>query len=302
MIKKIVTLVVFLVMLSSSHALALSRGFEAYSYRPATDNGYYFTLWGSENLESHKYALGTVAVYAYRPLQLTRSGGGRLQGIIDNSLVQHFYAAIGVMDPWLSIGIDIPVGWWLDYRNPNVAGSAFGNKMALGDIRFNFKSEFLDINRYKVGIALVPYLSLPTGFGDVFMGSEGISGGGLLVFEAEPLSMWKIVLNTGIETTPKYDLRNMEKRFQYILSAGMSFTVSQYMEIVAEIKSQTRLSSPYSEKVESPVEALGGVKWTLGNSGFKALLGGSGGILKGSSAPAFSVFGGLSFSSRNRQK
>jgi len=296
-------LLIFLsIFLFQFRAFAFSSGFEAYSYRPATDDGPYFTVWGTKNIDQFDFSLGTTAVYAYRPLQLTSPAGGRLQGIINNSLIQHFHGHVGLFDQWLSLGLDVPVGLWLKYANPNVAGAGFSNKMAIGDIRLNLKTEFLDVDKYKVGIGLVPFLSIPTGYGRYFMGYSNVSGGGLLTLEAKPFSSWSFSINTGVEVNPKYDLRNMEKKYQYILNAGLALKITKSLSAVAEVSSMTRLTSPYSERVESPVEARGGLKWNVGQSGLVLNLGGSGGIVYGSGVPRYSIFGGLSYSSWKRTK
>jgi len=92
-----------------TQVFALTKGFEAISLRPATDGGPYIGIWGSENLGQWQWELGTLGVYAYRPLQLTVNGN-RARGILDNTIVQHFYGQLGIFDRWLSLGFDLPMG------------------------------------------------------------------------------------------------------------------------------------------------------------------------------------------------
>lgn len=122
----------------SAKSFALTKGFQAISLSPATDGGPYIGIWGSRNLDQWKWEAGTLAVYAYRPFQLTQNGN-RARSILDNTIVQHFYGHVGLIDQWLSIGFDLPMGWWADFKDPNVATATNQNKVVVGDININLK-------------------------------------------------------------------------------------------------------------------------------------------------------------------
>jgi outer membrane protein OmpA-like peptidoglycan-associated protein len=298
--KKILLLAALLLIsiVSSSQVFALTKGFEAMSLRPVTDGGPYIGIWGSENMKQLEWEAGTLAVYAYRPLQLTQNGN-RVRGILDNTLVQHFYGQFGIVDQWLSMGFDIPIGWWAQFRDPNVAAAVNQNKLVFGDIYVNFKSELVTSKHF--GFAIRPFLTIPTGYGREFFGNGGVTGGGTLIGEFKPLDIWAISLNAGVQARSKFNFRDIEKSNQLELGLGTAIQVTKPVSIVFEVASATRLSGPFSEKVESPTEARGAVKWAIGESGFLANLGGTAGIVRGSVAPTYSVFAGFSFSPRRRR-
>ncbi len=268
------------------------------SLRPATDGGPYVGVWGSENLNQLEWEAGTLAVYAYRPLQLTQNGR-RARGILDHTLVQHFYGQFGIVDQWLSLGFDIPLGWWAQFRDPNVAAATNQNKIVFGDIYVNFKSKLVKTKLF--GFAIRPFVSIPTGFGKEFFGNGGVIGGGTLIGEFNPFNIWSLSLNAGVQVRNEFNFRDIEKSNQLEFGIGTAIQVTKPVSIVLEVASSTRLSGPFTEKVESPTEARGAIKWAIGKSGFLASLGGTAGIVKGSGAPTYSAFAGFSFSPRRRK-
>ena len=278
---------------------ALTKGFQAISLYPATDGGPYIGIWGSQNLDQLEWELGTLGVYAYHPLQLTR-GGARARGILDNTLVQHFYGQFGIVDRWLSMGVDVPMGWWVQFRDPNVAAARNQNKLAVGDIIVNFKSEFVRTSKF--GLALRPFITIPTGYGREFFGNGGVTGGGTIIAEVKPVSIWSLSLNAGVQGREEFDFRDIKKDTQLELGLGTAIQVSKPVSIVAEVATTTRFMDPFAEKVETPTEVRGAIKWAIGKSGFLANLGGTAGIVKGSGAPTYSVFAGLSFSPRRKTR
>ena len=300
--KKIIFLLILVVtlMLVGGSAFALDRGLEASQLRPAADNGSYFGVWDSKTMYKFEWRAGTFFTYEYRPLQLT-AGGARVQGIIDNTLIQHLYGSFGIFDKWLSIGFDLPVGWWVDFRNPNVAGSTSGNNMALGDLRINFKSCLYQSRCKRFGVALVPFIDIPTGYGSTFFGNGTVNGGGFLVLDARPFKRFKFSLNAGVSGRSTYNFRNIERRIQLLLGLGASYRVSRNVSLNAEIHSQARLTGIYQEVVESPTEILTGVKWKLGQTGLVASFGGGMGITHGSMSPQVRLFTGLSYTPIKRK-
>lgn len=198
------------------------------------------------------------------------------------------------------MGFDLPMGWWADFRDPNIATATNQNKLAVGDIIVNFKSEFVKSKYF--GLALRPFITIPTGYGRELFGNGTVSGGGDLIFEMTPHEYVSFSLNLGVDARDKFVFRNIEKSQQFNMGLGTSIKIIDPVSIVAEVAASTRLADPFENKVESPAEFRGGVKWKIGKTGLLATAGGTAGIMRGSGAPTFSVFAGLSFSPRRREK
>lgn len=299
MIRKIGFCFFIVFFLQVGEARAVTNGFEVLSLRPATDNGHYFGVWGSQTLDQGRWVFGTLATYGYRPFQLTNNGQ-RVDGILDHTLVEHFLGSVGIFDRWLEAGLDVPVGWWLKFKDPDIVGASWESKLALGDIRLNVKSQFVDIDEHKVGLALVPFISFPTGKGGYYFGNGGFSGGGILAFEGRPHERINIALNAGIMAKRKFDFRNIEKGNQLTGGLGMALDITSNLAVSAEASIKTKLSKPFDNTVETPVEALGGVKYAAGKTGLVISAGGGAGIIRGAEVPKFRAILGLGFDPSRR--
>ncbi|MBU0505580.1 MAG: OmpA family protein [bacterium] len=297
--KKIIACVVIILSILSTSAYALDNGLEASQFRPVTDNGSYFGTWDSNNLYQKEWRLGTFMTYEYRPFQLTRNGN-RQQGIIDNSIIQHLTGSYGIFDKWLSVGFDLPVGWLVDYRNPNVAGSAFSNDMAIGDLRINLKSQLYGSHCKKFGLAFIPFIDIPTGYGSKFFGNGTVQGGGFIALDYKPWRKVSFSLNLGMTGRSTYNFRDIERKLQLMWSLAAKYKFNRKWSLNTEILSQTRLTGIYSEAVESPTEWLAGVKYKIGETGLTASLGTGMGITHGSMSPRFRVFTGLTYTPLKR--
>lgn len=293
------SLIIFSGVFFTIPANALTKGFEAMSFRPAADGGPYFMVYGSRNLEQWQWDVGTVGTYAYRPFQLTVAGA-RAQGIIDHSLVQHVYGSVGLIDRWLEVGFEVPVGWWVRWTNPNIAGSTAQNKQAIGDIEVHFKTQLLDPDDYKVGLAVLPFVSIPTGYGKYFFGNGNFAGGGKLIFEVRPIDRLDIALNAGVYAREHFDFRDIEQSHQILYGLGAAFDINNNLSLVGEFNGKTRLSGPFSEARESPAEVLGGFKYAVSDTGLTINGGGGAGVIRGAGAPTVRAFLGVNYQSPKR--
>jgi len=287
--------------LSASKGSALTKGFEASSFHPAVDGGPYFTVYGTEALDQWQWVIGTMGNYSYHPLQLVQNGQ-RLRGIIDHEIMQDVHGAVGLVGRWLQFGVDVPIAWWLNYTDPNTAGSTSQNKMAMGDVQINLKSELLELKKHHVGLALLPFIQLPTGSGKYFAGNGGVAGGGKLLFEAKPLDRWNIALNAGALARERYTLSNVVQSHQLLYGLGTSVGITKNLSLAAEVTGRARLAKLFKNKEETPLEADGGLKYTFGDSGITVDGGGGAGIIRGSGAPTFRAFLQLAYRSPVREK
>ena len=77
----------------SLDARALTRGLSSSTFRPTSDNGTYFGVWDGSKLNPLEWRVGTYLTYENQPFQIT-TAGARVQGITDNSVIQHFTTRI----------------------------------------------------------------------------------------------------------------------------------------------------------------------------------------------------------------
>lgn len=299
--KQFFTLIFVLGLLTPNFSFAASDGFDSTFFFPTNDDSEYLSVWGTTKSKKGDVFLGTTLSYGYRPLQLVQNGT-RQQGILDHAVTEYFYGSFAIFDQWLSVGLNVPVVYWAKFKNPNIAGSTYQNKAALGDIRLNLKTTLLSTTDHKFGLAIIPFLGIPTGSGEEYYGYKKISGGSQIALEYQPVSSISFAVNSGLEANSEFDLRNMKRQLQFLLSGAARVNLSNYVKVVGEVQSVTRLKGLYKERVESPVEALGSVHWQIPSTPIKTHIGGGGGIVHGSSAPQYRIFGGLAYSTAQERK
>ncbi len=175
MSEKTSSFLLILVLLLSSSGLHAANRFSLLHSRPAPGSGEFFTLLESKTLSQWDWAAGTAFTYGHLPLKATNIN------IVRDHINQHVYGAIGLTD-WLDFSIDLPVTWFSRLTNPDTGAGPI-NKVGLGDIQLTARVELLDRDRFAFGIGIAPFITVPTGDASSFMGDEGVTGGGKLIFD-----------------------------------------------------------------------------------------------------------------------
>ena len=283
-----------LFLLLSFKADALTKGFSANSFYPTVDGGPYINVYDSSTLGWGGYIESTYMTYAYHPVQFV-TGTSRKRGIIDHEFVQTLSFAFGLPDDHIQIGGFVPMAWALNWRNPAVSGSPGGNKLCMGDIELNAKIKLIDIKKYRVGAAIMPFVGIPTGRGSYYFGNGAISGGGRAILEINPIDPFHVSLNTGFLFRNEYKYLTTTVKHQLIWGLGMAYDITNKWTIDWEINGRAKLADLYAKKDDSQTETTAGVKYSVGN-GLVISGGAAGGIVYGFGVPKFRVFAGVSYS------
>jgi OmpA-OmpF porin, OOP family len=279
---------------------ARTTGTEASFFHPTIDGGPYFSLYGSEALGQTQWTFGTMANYSYRPFQYIQNGQ-RVRGIVDHDLTQDFTASVGLIGRWLTLGIDVPVGWWLKFIDPNVTDPTPQNKIVMGDVELAFKSEFVELQEHRIGFAVLPFITLPTGDGKYFNGAGNVTGGGKLILEFLPYDRWHIALNVGTLFREKFVISNIEEHHQLLYGVGTAVDIIENLSAAFEVTGRAKLTGLFAHKEESPLEGDAGVKYAFGDSGFSIMGGGGAGFIRGAGAPTYRLFLGMSYRSKGEE-
>ena len=283
--KKIIILVLFSALFSVG-AYSAQNGFEVMSFSPATDNGNYLSVWDSHIIDRGEWFFGTTFDYSYRPLQTTINGV-RDYSILDNVFEEHLYSSVGIIKDRLEVGIDVPVGWRLDYRNQN--------KMSLGDILLNTKVSLLNMEKSGVGISVLPFISVPTGKSDYFFGNGVMTAGASLITEVNPVDSVFVAMNLGLLAKKSYVLRDINDTSKLTGGLGVAVAATNNLNVSADLLFKTRLSGVFREKEETPVELLTGVKYAIADTGFVVNGAVGGGLINGTGAPQYRILFGLGY-------
>ena len=259
-------LILWLFSFVPSSVFADSDQFNALFFKPATGRNQYLMLHSTDTLHKYQFQVGEYISFGYRPLEI-RDATGRIQGVIDQTLVSDFIGAVSFLD-WLQLGFDFPVALIDKFRSPNDPGTVpMSNKMGISDLRFEIKARVLDPCVYPVGLAFVPFISVPTGKNSIYIGDPGITGGLKAVLDVPVARRVGFSFNLGFQGGKKIFLRNVEYQYRMLLGAGINAKVSDSVSIFGEINSDNAFSKFFSAREMNPTEAMVGVKWDIKKTG-----------------------------------
>ncbi|MDO8494189.1 MAG: OmpA family protein [Deltaproteobacteria bacterium] len=269
--------------------------------RPALDGGRYFATDQSQTLWQMGYHVGVTGMYLFEPVELSGSGGGRRAGVVDDLYLAHVTGALGVTD-WLNIGLDVPAVVYETFYNyiyadgtqctVGLACAKRTRKAKLGDILFGFKVRLLDAERNLVGLSVQPFVTIPTGSG-YYMGGYGFfTGGAKFIVDTNIKRKVFLALNIGYQAIKenRYAPDTAFAKINDVLtvSGGAHVPLGRDFALIGEVVAETLVESPFKHKVQTPVEALAGVRFSPGNIKKLTLgFGGGMGLTAGVGAPKF---------------
>lgn len=284
-------------------AEAKVKNADVINFNPATDGGKYMTVHQSKTLSQWGFNVGMYTNYAYEPLEYADPAGRRRRGIVDDLLTADFQAAIGWTD-WFTMGINFPLIIWETFYNPNVL-AATTQKQSFwakpGDLRVEMKFRLLDIDKYHIGLAVVPFFYLPTGKSSTFLGNGMWSPGGKVVVDGNIKDRVFLSLNAGYRNyqETRYDVNNADAVIDDTMELGLGVNVriTDSWAMLGEVYSETMLSNIYGSELQSPTEFLVGGRWTPQKTakGLGVTLAGGRGITRGIGSPDIRIVAGVNY-------
>ncbi len=284
-------------------AQALIKNADVVTVNPATDGGKYITIQQSNTMPQWSYNVGGTFDYAYEPLEYADAAGNRRRGIIDDLLMMNVQGAIAWTDWWV-MGANIPMAIMETFYNPNQAATAVQKQTLwgkMGDVRLEMKFRFLDIERYHVGLSLVPFMYFPTGKSNYFLGNGMWSPGGTLVVDGDIKNRVFLSFNAGYRNYSKtrYDVNNTNAVIDdtMTLGGGINVRINDSWGVLGEAWVESVLSGFFKNQLQNPAEFLVGGRWTPQPhaKGLAVTLAGGRGITTGIGSPDFRVLLGVNY-------
>lgn len=255
-------LVVSLVVASYSyaeHSYSEEDSYDLLHARQAIGDGSFLTSYSSKTLAPLQVRGEIYSSYAHSPLRFsetdTRSGD-----IVEHLLTLHFQGAIGLIDR-LTVGFDLPTVIYNQFTDPEDANSVQDNRSAFGDLRLAAKLRLLGSEQSLFGLALVPFIDLPTGDAETFMSTDRVGGGGLLALDVSFLSRVKAAVNLGTVFRSEAERTNVVSSSELLYSGALSISVIKNLELIAELYGKTLLEDPFDDSLTSPLEAVAGLHY-----------------------------------------
>jgi outer membrane protein OmpA-like peptidoglycan-associated protein len=301
--KVFTSVVAVVVLMLTSTAASANHSPDVVNFNPTTDAGKYVTVHQSWTLPQWGFNVGAYFDYAYEPYERATAAGVRTIGIVDDLLMANVQAAIGWTD-WWSMGFNMPVALWERWFDPNlpiqnVQKETFYGRQ--GDLRIEMKFRLLDIKRYHVGLAIVPFFYFPTGKWQSYLGNGMWSPGGTLVFDADIKNRVFLALNVGYRNyaNTRYDVNNVNAVLDDTLNlgGGINVRINDSWGLYGEVYSESVIKGLFKNQLQNPAEGTAGFKFTPQKhaKGLGLTVGGGRAITKGIGSPDFRVLVGLNY-------
>lgn len=241
------------------------------------------------------FFVGGVFEYAHEPLVRVEVIDGEEQSreaVLDNIVALNLDAGLAFTN-WLRLDVAMPL--YLTSTGTDALSNGFG----VGDMRVAAMVEIVRPNGESdgsgFGLGLVPYLDIPLGNSDQFLGQGGITGGGkaALTYGLDRLTLGA---DAGIQFQPEVTaLDNLVGSDRVLLGAHIGYLFAPTFGANLEGK----VYVPFGETApadgtDTPAEVALSLKKRL-NSGLHFLAGASTAVSQGASAADFRVFLGAGF-------
>jgi len=278
-----------------------SFSLNAVHHRPTTGATGGYRVHTTETLELGEMAFGLDANFAddwfeskvFNPASTTPFDVG------DQLASFNFLMSYGLMD-WLTFNFDLPVHFFTDN---NLNGLENNWDMEPGDLLFSLKARVLDAkeNDLGIGLALIPFITAPTGQSTAFQGDASVTGGLNLAFE----KVWestRIYANTGGRLRRHEFVSLIDQvKHEFLYGLGLQQTlVSDWdLDLIAEVTGST----DFQAEISSPAEALMVLRKTCGDKIQYITSAGAGiGLNDGYGSPDWRAFGSFTVAFGGQKK
>lgn len=272
-----------------------AESFDALSFKPANDQGFYLNVEQSQTLGRKGFALGVSGDYSNDSLDLKNSSGAKLQDVIDNQIGMHIGAAFGLAD-WVNLGVGFSGTPYQQFTEPVTLAEDDGARF--GDIALDAKIRLANNKSSPIGLALVPFITFPTGSDEHFVGNGKFTGGGKLVLDTARISdRVSFSVNAGGQFRDKATLSPgaQEIGHQFLYGAGVNVGIAKSVQFVAEATGWT----PFGDFFKSNNRNLsldGALKILPGEKHRVQLIAGGGmGLMKEAGVPDWRTFVTLAY-------
>ncbi len=268
--------------------------------RPSTGQVQGYQLFTSETLPRYHLAIGLNANLASHPLEQVPPGAtSRAAGVVDRFVTTDFLVSYGILDRW-TINLDMPVNIFHDIAPTTLVPTRDRGGGDAGDLYLNSKIQIFDANKTgsHLGMAIVPFVTIPTGRESIFFGDSSVTGGAVLVGDAQ----WKsnrFYVNVGSRFRRTETYANLTVKNEWLYGAGFERPLVKKwdLDVIAEVFGSTTLTGNFiKQDISSPLEGMLILrkKW-LPNRQLVTQIGGGAGISNGYGATNYRVVAGVSY-------
>ncbi len=273
-------------------SLLQARSYDAQNLKPATDNGFYLAVESSRTLPQRKFTLGLHFDYAQEPVAQVNAANVKIQNVVARELAAHLTFAYGIL-PWFQAGLRVSAAPFITFQP--IGAAATQSRSRMSDTELNLKFRLLDHESHPIGIAVVPFVTFPTGDGGSYVGNDVVTGGGHLVIESKRIAeRFSVAANVGYQTRQAVQLASGTRADDQILyGAAANFAFHPKLDAIAEIRGRTLAGDLFGSQ-HRPIEMEGALR-IYPTDHWAITVGGGTGVLEGIGNPKFRALAGLSW-------
>ncbi|QQR80169.1 MAG: OmpA family protein [Deltaproteobacteria bacterium] len=289
--------------LGSQTCLLAATSFDSLSFKPASDQGYYLTVQQSQTLKNHGFAIGGSGEFSNNSFVLKDTSGATVQDVIKKQVSATVGASFGLLD-WLNVGGTVSGVPYQQFIAPGTGTSDNGARM--GDVGVNLKARLLDNDVFPIGIALVPFMTIPTGNSNHYAGNGKITGGGIVVLDTKRIGdRVSFSVNAGSQFRHEVTLAPTSRTIghQFLYGGGMNVALAKPVQAIAEVNGSTTFDNFFGSH-NRDIEINGGTRFLPGgdDNSVAFTVGGGAGLMKDMpGAPDWRVFSTISYHRPNKK-
>lgn len=264
--------------------------YDIITFRPPAVGSSYFGLFGSRPLGHMQYSFGLDTSYSYKPLDYVDVRGNKSDVIRQLVTVQ----AGGGLGLWnrFDFGVSFPAGY--ESITP-IGQTKKQSRFRTGDAELEMRVGLLNVDRYPMGLSLVPFITFPTGSTSSYLGDGIVTGGALVAVEGELLEKkLGLLLNLGYRFRSKTVKDDVNVDDQFLYGLGVHYRIIPQIDLIAEAQGAATATNLFKQTRQTPVIARGGFRYIPKPKvvPISAYAGGGGGVIAGLGSPKAQVIAG----------
>ncbi|WP_090490685.1 OmpA family protein [Myxococcus virescens] len=271
---------------------AASQAIDVQQYKPAPGAHDVLGMHGARIAPHLSWNLGASLNDANDPLNLVDPRADRfLYRIVDSQLTLDLMGAISLFDR-VELGVALPISHTTSEPAAAVAPDLSNGvgTTGVGDLRLMPKVRLLSTDS-GIHLAVTAPLTLPTGGGSKFLGSDTVT------FQPRFVAEWattavRLLANVGFNVRREERLRNLRVGNEFAYAVGAEVPLTQALTAQATLAGALGLKETSAE--ERPMEALAALKYRF-TPGLAAHVGAGPGLSRGYGTPSFRVLAGVAW-------
>lgn len=267
-------------------------------FRPSIFGGNFIAIEDAHTLTRWSPGIAVVGDYANSVWSKYDENDEFEYDFISEMSTAHLMAAFGTFS-WLSLGVDVPLHYsrkrtFTDIRTGEGVSPELESWREVGDVRVEMKIAPLREDKHWIGVALAPYVIIPTDVEEHLLGENRVTGGGTLALEHDfgPIN---IGLNGGYQVRGRNEFYGTEigDAVKYGAGIGNKYDFGLFWSIegwgsVFDVEDTDLVRNV-------PAEWTARIGYQFGKRGPSLFAGGGTGVSSGIGAPQYRVIGGLAY-------